>query len=143
MRSIILSMGALRVLHPLPRSGYVSPAERKTDGTYKPKPAKIRVHVEHAAKSTVGGVIDFFYAPLAGASVTLDTLSGTTDENGTVTFEVPAGSYTVSVSAPDFLPDSQSISAGLGQEVDVYFVLNRDIPKQEGSWWDPQNIGNN
>lgn len=59
--------------------------------------------------------------PIVGATVTVDTQQGTTDENGQVTFNLVAGTYTLTASASSYFTGTTQVSmTSAGLEVDVY-----------------------
>jgi len=49
--------------------------------------------------------------PVVGATVTMDRFSGATDAGGRVTFaDVPEGTYTISITHPDYEKLSRTVS---------------------------------
>ncbi len=62
-------------------------------------------------------VVDPDESPIAGASVNLGELSGTTDVNGTVTLQTKPGTYTLTVSAPGYATYSKPATVDKGGNI--------------------------
>jgi len=71
--------------------------------------------------------------PIEGASVTLNTFSGTTDENGGVIFEdVPEGEYTLTVEKEGYEKYEEKVKIEENVSIDVTLVKVKPpaIPKE-------------
>ena len=77
----------------------------------------ITVTVQAAEGSVAGRIVNSDTgSPLAGASVSVDGYSATSDSSGNFSIaDIPSGTYTLTVSAPNYTPTSQSVTIVAGQ----------------------------
>ncbi|MEM2447849.1 MAG: carboxypeptidase regulatory-like domain-containing protein [Candidatus Bathyarchaeia archaeon] len=90
------------------------------------EPVEKAVTVEVAPAPVPGYVVKVYVRdsstnlPVADASVSLDSFSGSTDENGLVQFEnVPAGTYTLTVSKPGYKTYRKTVEVTGDVELEV------------------------
>ena len=77
----------------------------------------VTVTVQAAEGSVAGRIVNSDTgSPLAGASVSVDGYSATSDSSGNFSIaDIPSGTYTLTVSAPNYTPTSQPVTIVAGQ----------------------------
>ena len=75
------------------------------------------ITVQAAEGSVAGRIVNSDTgSPLAGASVSVDGYSATSDSSGNFSIaDIPSGTYTLTVSAPNYTPTTQSVTIVAGQ----------------------------
>ena len=114
--------GTPNVPHQNPNHTYSNPGTyvatcTMTDGLGRTLSKTVTVTVQAAEGSVAGRIVDSSTgSPLAGASVSVDGYSATSDGSGNFSIaNIPSGSYTLTVSSPNYNPATQAVTVVAGQ----------------------------